>query len=462
MRPETDPMPARSAVPAAAGSRTYSRVIRRFVRLGARDEVARLLDRMHPADVVETLRVLSPAERKAFLDVLLSHERAGAVLADLPDSVLAEILGQVGDDRLALLVSRQAPDEAADLLGLLPEDRADAILKRLDEKTAANLDRLMTYGRETAGGMMTTRCVALERHTRVSEAIARIRGEPEAEMVFYLYVVDGYGRLEGVVSLRQLVLARAEQELHAIMNPRVIRVRADQTRAEVADVISRYNLLAVPVVDPANVLLGIVTVDDVIDALSDETTREMYRMAGLNTEDRITSPPIASVRRRLPWMILNLGTALLASSVVWLFEGSIAQVVALATFMPIVAGMGGNGGTQTLTVVTRGIALGELDFSSARRAILKEVTVGLSIGVAAGLLMAAIAVLWKGNPMLGLVIGLAMVINLFVAGLAGATIPVAFKWVGLDPAVGSSVIVTTFTDCCGFLAFLGLATVLLL
>jgi magnesium transporter len=242
----------------------------------------------------------------------------------------------------------------------------------------------------------------------------------------------------------------------------VIRARADQGRGEVAGIIRRYNLLAVPVVDASNTLLGIVTVDDAIDALTDETTREMYRLAGLNTEDRVTSPALASVRRRLPWMVLNLGTALLAASIVWLFEGSIAQFAALATFMPIVAGMGGNGGTQTLTVVIRGIALGEFDFGSARGAILKEVTVGVTMGLLTGLLMAGIAILWKGNPMLGLAVGLAMVANLFVAGLAGATIPVLFKWIGLDPAIGSSVLVTTFTDCCGFLSFLGLATLLLL
>ncbi len=445
----------------AAGRRPYMRVIRRFVRVGARDEVARLLDRMHPAEVVQILRSLAPAERKSFVEVLVAHARAGPVLAGLPESQVAEILSEVAEARIAALVSRQAPDEAADLLRLLSEERAEAVLKLLDEKTAANLDRLMTYGRETAGGMMTTRFLALERHTRVSEAIARIRSEPEAEMVFYLYVVDEFGRLEGVVSLRQLVLARPEQELHEIMNSKVIRVRTDQPRGDVADVISRYNLLAVPVVDAANVLAGIVTVDDAIDAIADETTRELYRMAGLNTEDRVTSPVLHSVRRRLPWMVINLGTAILASSVVWLFEGSIAKVVALATFMPIVAGMGGNGATQALTVVIRGIALGDLDFSSARRAILKEVAVGATIGVSTGLLMALVATLWKGNPMLGLVIGLAMIVNLFVAGTAGALVPVILKWLGLDPALGSGVIVTTFTDCCGFLSFLGLATLLL-
>src|SRR5436309_340535 len=307
---------------APRGGRAFTRVIRRFVRLGALEDVRRLLDRMHPAEVVQILRTLAPAERKAFTDVLLAHERAGEVLADLPEPQVEEILVHVNDERIA-------------------------------------------------------------------------------------------------------------------------------------------SLLAVPVVDTGNVLCGIVTVDDAIDAITDETTREMYRLAGLNTEDRIGTPPSESVRRRLPWMVINLGTAVLASWVVSFFEASIAQVVALATFMPIVAGMGGNGATQALTVIIRGIALGEIDFSSARRAILKEITVGVAIGVATGGLMAGIAMLWKGNAMLGLVICMAMIINLFVAGLTGAAVPLVLKWLKLDPALGSGVIVTTFTDCCGFLSFLGLGTLLL-
>jgi magnesium transporter len=225
--------------------------------------------------------------------------------------------------------------------------------------------------------------------------------------------------------------------------------------------IARYNLLALPVVDATNTLLGIVTVDDAIDAMTDEATREMYRMAGLNTEDRVGSAPLSSVRRRLPWMLLNLGTAVLASWVVWLFEGSIEQVVALAVFLPIVAGMGGNAASQTLTVVIRGIALGEVDPRRARATVLREVLVGASLGAITGGVMAGIAILWKGKPALGLVIGLAMVLNLIIAGLMGAAIPLILKTLRFDPALGSGVVVTTFTDCFGFLSFLGLATLLL-
>ena len=457
---ETRPVTPSPPLPGAA-QRPYPRIIRRFVRLGAREEVARMLDRTYPADVVQIMKALSPAERKAFVDILVGHARAGSVLAVLPESLTSDILAQVGDERVAAVVSRQPPDEAAVLLRLLPEERAEAVLKLLDETTSGTLDRLLTYGPETAGGMMTTRFLALERSTRVSEAISRIRGEPEAETAFYLYVVDAAGHLEGVVSLRQLVLARPDQELHAIMNSKVLRARADQPRTEVADLITRYKLLALPVVDAGSVLVGIVTVDDAIDAMADETTREMYRMAGLNTEDSVTSSARDSVRRRLGWMLINLGTAVLASWVVWFFEGTIAKVVALATFMPIVAGMGGNGATQALTVVIRGIAIGELEFSSAGRVIWKEILVGVSVGVVTGVVMAVIAFLWKGNPVMGLVICLAMIINLFVAGFAGAAIPIVLKWFQIDPAMGSGVIVTTFTDCFGFLSFLGIGTLLI-
>jgi magnesium transporter len=437
------------------------RVIRRFVRVRARDELARLLDRLHPADAVQALQGLPPTERQEFIDVLIGHPRAGSILAELRPHLAREILDQVSDERVASLIGRQPPDEAADLLGLLPEQRADAVLKLLDESIAAVLDRLMTYGRDTAGGMMTTRFLALESTVRVSEAIARIRGEPEAEMVFYLYVVDAHGRLEGVVSLRQLVLARADKPLQQIMNTKVTRVRTDERRTTVAELIARYNLLALPVVDSTSTLVGIVTVDDAIDAMTDETTREMYHMAGLNTEDRVGSSPFSSVRRRLPWMLLNLGTAVLAAWVVSLYEASIVQVVALATFLPIVAGVGGNAASQTLTVVIRGIALGELDLGSASRTVLREVLVGASIGAATGGVMALIAIFWKGNVTLGLVIGLAMILNLIVAGLMGAAIPLILKSLRLDPALGSGVVVTTFTDCFGFLSFLGLATLLL-
>jgi len=208
-------------------------------------------------------------------------------------------------------------------------------------------------------------------------------------------------------------------------------------------------------------MLGVITVDDVIDVIHEEATEDIYHLAGLSEEDRVFSPAGHSVRRRLPWMLVNLATAFLASWVVGLFQHTIQEIVALAVFLPIVAGMGGNGATQTLTVITRGIALGEIEFSSGLRAVTKEVAVGLAIGAATGLVSAGVVWVWNGNPWLGLVLLLAMIANLAIAGLVGAAVPLVLKALRQDPALGSGVIVTTFTDCCGFFAFLGIATLLM-
>jgi len=226
-------------------------------------------------------------------------------------------------------------------------------------------------------------------------------------------------------------------------------------------VVARYNLLAVPVTDAEGRMLGVITVDDVIDVIQEEATEDIYHLAGLSGEDRVFSPAHQSIRKRMPWMLVNLGTAFLASWVVGLFEHTIQEIVALAVFLPVVAGMGGNGATQTLTVITRGIALGEIEFSTGLRAVAKEVAVGIAIGAATGLVSAGIVWLWNGNPWLGLVLLLAMIANLAIAGLVGATVPLVLKALRQDPALGSGVIVTTFTDCCGFFAFLGIATLLL-
>jgi len=226
----------------------------------------------------------------------------------------------------------------------------------------------------------------------------------------------------------------------------------------VANLVRHYNLVSVPVVDKQGKLVGRITIDDIVDVMEEEASEDILRMGGVGEEERVFTPPLQSVRRRLPWLYVNLVTAILAASVVSLFQGTIAKAVILAVFMPIVAGMGGNAGTQTLTVIVRSIALGELTLANARRALLKEILVGLGNGIGCGAVMSIVAYLWHGNPMLGVVLGSAMVINMFVAGLGGTIIPLALKWLKVDPALASGVFVTTLTDVFGFLSFLGLAT----
>jgi magnesium transporter len=264
-----------------------------------------------------------------------------------------------------------------------------------------------------------------------------------------------------VVSLRRLLLVPPATPLKRIMTTDLISVRVDTDQEEVARQVASYNILAIPVVDEENKLAGIITVDDVIDVIKDEATEDVYRLAGLSGDDRVFSKPSESLRKRLPWLQVNLVTAFLAASVVALFEGTIAKWATLAVFMPVVAGMGGNAAMQTLTVIVRGIALGELTFANTRQALFKEALVGLANGFGCGLVAALVVWAWKGSPGLGAVIGAAMVINMFVAATAGTLIPLGLRALKVDPALASSVFITTLTDVFGFLSFLGLASLLL-
>jgi magnesium transporter len=278
-------------------------------------------------------------------------------------------------------------------------------------------------------------------------------------MVFYLYVVDVRRHLVGVTSLRRLLLVSPETPLKRIMTAELTSVRVDTDQEEVARLVASYNLLAVPVVDEENKLVGIITVDDVIDVIKDEATEDIYRLAGVAGDERVFTPAPESLRKRLPWLGINLGTAFLAAGVVGLFTRTIDALPILAVFMPIVAGMGGNAATQTLTVIVRGIALGELTWGNSRKALLKEAAVGIGNGVVLGLIAAVVAWATRGDPVLGLVLGAAMVINMFVAATAGVLIPLGLRAANVDPALASSVFITTMTDVFGFFSFLGLATV---
>jgi magnesium transporter len=307
---------------------------------------------------------------------------------------------------------------------------------------------------------MNPHVFALPEDVTVAEAITAVQNARDVEMVFYLYVVDERRHLVGVVSLRRLLLVSPDTPLKRIMTTDVYSARVDLDQEEVARQVASYNLLAIPVVDSENKLVGVITVDDVIDVIKDEATEDVYRLAGVSIDDGVLTPPGDSLRRRLPWLLLNLVTAFAAASIVGLFTRTIESVVILAAFMPVVAGMGGNAGTQTLAVIVRGISIGELQWSNARQALVKEALVGLGNGLALGLVGAIGAwVVTGGNWPLGFILMAAMIINMFVAAVAGTLIPLGLRAMKVDPALASSVFITTLTDLFGFLSFLGLATI---
>jgi magnesium transporter len=436
--------------------------VREMLRTATPDRVLRFIGKSHPADIALLFKGLDPAEIRQLFDILFSVRRADKTLKELPPDLLPDILALIDDEKIARLIARADPDDAVTFIDSLPEERRETIMSLLDPERREEVQELISYPEGTVGRIMTTEFMALLPNNTAQGAIDKIRERGELETFFYVYVVDESGKLVGVVPIRNLVIAQPHRTLQQIMIPDPIKGHVFMDQEEAARLVAKYELLALPIVDEGGRLQGIITVDDVIDIIDQESTEDMYKMAGLAEEDRVFTPVTRSVKMRLPWTLLNLMTTGIAASVVTLFQGTIDEIVALVTFMPIVAGVGGNGATQTATVIIRAIALGELEFSSAWKAIVKQVTINVCLALAAGMFIALAAFLWKGNPVLGLVLACAMILNLgLVAGLSGAVIPLLLKSLKFDPALGSGIVVTGLTDAFGFLSFLGLATAFL-
>ncbi|MFQ5407183.1 MAG: magnesium transporter [Anaerolineales bacterium] len=420
-----------------------------------------LLDSLHPADVAEAIGDLSLDEQT---DVLpeLDVDDAADVLEFLDEDEAAEIAANLPVATLATLLDEMEPDEAADVLLDLSSDQADAALAHM--ASADRVQPLLAHDDDTAGGRMTSQVPILRRWMTTTQAIAYLRTfQPERETHYYLYVVDRNRKLIGIVGLRELILAAPDERVETIMSDDVISVSVDADQETCTRLISRYELLALPVVDAAGQLVGVITHDDLVEVIEDEATEDIYALASVSADSDLDvfSPITMMISRRLPWLYLNLGTAFLAAFVISRFEATIAQVAALAVFQSVVAGLGGNAGTQALAIAVRGLALGELEFRHARRAILRECLIGLTNGLAVGLAVGVVAYLWKGNPFLGVIMGLATLGNLFAAGIAGTLVPLTLKALRQDPALASSVLVTATTDSLGFGLFLGLATIFL-
>jgi magnesium transporter len=438
--------------------------VKRLMRIGATANLVNLLQKQHPADLGQLFSELPDKERQSAFTLLAERNTKHAMeaLSELGPEAGAALLRGRSADEIVKLTQELPSDDAAALIDYLPEELSAAVLELMQKRPAGgDVGDLLEYAEQTAGRIMNPKVFALAEDMTAAEAITALQGSRDVEVVFYLYVIDARRHLVGVVSLRRLLLVAPDTPLKRIMTTDLISVRADMDQEEVARLVASYNLLAIPVVDEENKLVGVITVDDVIDVIKDEATEDIYRLAGVSTDERVFTPASESLRKRFPWLLINLITAFVAAGVVKLFEGTLASWLALAVFMPIVPGMGGNAATQTLTVIVRGLALGELTWANSRKALFKEVLVGVGNGVATGLVAALLAWAMAGQPSLGILLFLAMVINLFVAGAAGTLIPLGLKALKIDPALASTVFITTFTDVCGFAAFLGLATIVL-
>ena len=423
------------------------------------DRAVALVEALRPPDQADLFGELPPAEQDQLLP-RLDLEDSADILEELEEEEAAEIAARLKADELARILDEMEPDEAADLLGDIAPERAAEALAAMEEPEEVR--PLLIHADESAGGLMTSARVMLHKEMTAKGAITYLRAvAPESENVYYLFVVDQDVRLVGVVSLRQLVVVPPWTRVEEVMAPDVIHVRADADQEEAARLMARYDLLALPVVDDEGHLLGLITHDDLVEVLEEEATEDIYRLGGVLEEHPPDVPIPVALRTRLPWLVLNLGTAMASATILSLFESTIARVAVLAAFFPIVAGVSGSAGTQTLTVIVRGLALGELSPRDGLHALRREVLIGLANGIAVGGLIALIALIWKRTPMLGAVVGLATLLNMIGAGIAGALTPLMMQVLRIDPALGSPILVTTITDTFGYLIYLGLATLVL-
>ena len=434
--------------------------------------VTSLLDQDNLADATDIFLTFHPNDQVEVFD-LLSNKHKNLILSKIDIQATAQLFNLQEDqdtleaaenlpiERLADVLDEMAPDEAADLLLDLPADQAAEALEQMED--AEEILPLLKFPDETAGGRMTTDYISISEEFTTSQAIDLLRAKgPESSVPYYLFITDSNNALCGVAGLRELVVSPPETTLQKIMDSEVISVDAWMDQEEVSQVMAQYDLSAIPVTNPAKELIGVITHDDIFDVIQEEATEDIYRLASVtDAELEPASPIIEQLRGRLPWLFLNMLTALFAAWVISNFEDIISIVAVLAVFQSVVAGLGGNAASQSVAMFVRTLALGKLPSGRSGRLLARQMLVGLFQGLIIGIIVGGGVTLWKGNPYLGLVLGLALIGNLILAGIIGTLVPLGLKALGLDPAMASTVLVTAVTDSLGFFIFLSLAKLFL-
>jgi magnesium transporter len=424
-------------------------VLRELLQKTGDDEVVHIIDSLAPPEKRRTFRTL-PVDRRS---------RIINKVSDYSDEVILPALSQA---ELRAMLDVAESDDAVDIIQLLEEQRRDKVIEDLRKSDPKGLLPLLVFGEETAGGLMKTEVLKFAHAKKVDEVRRHLASTPPGKPRSHqIYVVDETGVLVGTLSLMRLLQSPADATLKEVAYPPPAVLPATMDQEEVAKLFDEHNAIELPVVGHRGQLLGCITADDIFEVMEEEFAEDVSRMAGVHEDAHITDPAAVAVRRRIPWLTLNLGTALVAASVVGLFEDTIARVAILAAFMPVVAGLGGNAAQQTLGLTIRAIAFGELHHLNRIKAIVKEMVVGAANGLLTGAVMAAVVYFWTKNPTLAAVMAAAMTANMLVAGFVGVLIPLVLKSLKIDPAIASTVFVTATTDVCGFFAFLGMASLFL-
>ena len=436
--------------------------VRRLYRRKARSALGKVLTKIHPAELAWMFRHLTTRERHDIFNMLKEPEWIGDFLSELDESIRLELVSTLQPKRIAEIVTPMSPDDQADLLDELPDELREQVLALMKKEDAAEVEELLQYAPDSAGGIMSPDFLAMEKNLEVSEAIQKVQQlSEEAEMAFYIYVVDENNKLEGVLSLRQLLMNAANKQLSNIMETDVVAVVPETDQEEVAHIVSRYNIMAVPVVDHEGVILGIVTVDDIVDVIREEATEDFLQMVGAGKDREILLKPVLqNALTRLPWLVASWVGGILAMFVISSFEEELAKVIILAGFIPVIIGMGGNIGTQSSTITIRGLVTGRVNIKRIWSFIGKQLQVGLLLGIFFGLLLGAMAWIF-GSTRLGSVVALAICTTMFISTLLGTMVPIILRRLDVDPAVATGPFVTTSADVLGVLIYFLLAKSLL-
>ncbi|HXH28754.1 MAG TPA: magnesium transporter [Candidatus Polarisedimenticolia bacterium] len=433
--------------------------VKKLLRRGATTHLLNMLQKVRAADLAEAFKLLDEDDRASAFRLLAERATgaAAALLGEIHPTLRADLVRGMAPEEMARVLQTLASDDVAEILAVAPAEDRQRILSLMQREASEEVQDLLEYEDETAGRIMTTRFLALPEATSVQEAITAVQKAQEAEMVFYLYVVDAHGHLHGVLSLRRLLTVPPETRLRDIMASDVITVRAETDQEEVARIVSRYDLLAVPVVDAENILVGIVTVDDVVDVMREEATEDFYKLAGTSDEERLTKSTLRSAQVRVPWMLAAFVGGTLAALVIKQYDAILGRATVLACFIPVVLGMGGNIGTQAATIMVRGLSTGRISLRQTGGVIFKEIRIALLLGLLFGALLGLVAVLLVGLRFpAGLIVGLSLWVSMALAAVVGSVLPMLLKVIHVDPAVATSPFVTTAVDLLGLLALFGL------
>ena len=435
---------------------TFARLLRR----NAHTNLVKLIRKTHPADLAVVFRYFSDEEQAQVFSIMVEDGQAVEFLVELDDTLIANLLEDESPERIATVIQESSANDQSYILGTLEDEQAQSVIELLKTEEQEEIEELMGYPEDSAGAMMTTNVFTLYQNTICRDALKSLQDQSEAEMVFYLYITDEDDRLVGVASLRALATTPADTILKDIMVKRVHTVRPETDQEEVAQIVAQYNYLAVPVLDEDDQLLGIVTVDDVVDVIREEATEDFLQMAGAGKDREILlKSSWENARARLPWLFASWIGGIFAASIIGTFEHMLESMIALAAFIPVIIGMGGNIGTQSSTIIVRGIATGRIEIGSELKVLLKEVRVGIILGALYGLLLGAFAKFRfiDADPMLGIVVGLSIGCSMLIAVAVGTFIPMFLRKVDIDPAIATGPFVTTSIDILGVLFYFVIA-----